>query len=281
MNGSVVSFRRPLVVLAASGLFLSGCDRQEPTDPLVEIPPAIEAPSAPRTVPVVTVLDRGALLTELRRAASAYAAQSRPEDTDPLVGKRFSVSIAFGCSGPEPVVDGQAEGLARATRGPEGQSIQLSMTPGDWTASALVGGSGGETWEAVEGFWITRPWMEQPGCPGATADPLASGPVAPSPQTFGLAAVFDAGGSRLDRRNGRAYVVSVRPEGEADVVEFPGEGYRLRLQGRMGAFPDGRAIRCRSAGPDQRPVCIAAVRLDRVAFEDADGSSLAEWRVGG
>ena len=192
------------------------------------------------------------------------------------------MTTAFGCRGPEPAAEGQAEGLARWSWAPERRAIQLTMTPGDWTQSALIAGAGGgEGWEAVEGFWIPRPWMETGGCPALTSDPLASGPAAPSPQTVGLAAVFEADGSRLERRNGRAYAVSVRPEGEAETVAAPKDGYRLRLEGRVAAFPDGRAIRCRAAGPDQRPVCIAAVRLDRVAFETADGAPLSEWRVGG
>ena len=53
------------------------------------------------------------------------------------------------------------------------------------------------------------------------------------------------------------------------------------LEGRLGAFPDGRTIRCHAEGPDQRPVCVAAVQLDRVAFEDgASGATLSEWRKG-
>ena len=48
----------------------------------------------------------------------------------------------------------------------------------------------------------------------------------------------------------------------------------------MAAFADGRAVRCRAAGPDQRPICIGAVQLDRVAFEDAQGAVLSEWRGG-
>ena len=60
----------------------------------------------------------------------------------------------------------------------------------------------------------------------------------------------------------------------------PTGGYRLILEGRMSAFADGRAIRCRASSPDQRPVCIGAVQLDRVAFEDAGGAVLSEWRPG-
>ncbi|MBX9615216.1 MAG: hypothetical protein K2X25_06435 [Caulobacteraceae bacterium] len=278
MNGSVESFSRPLVVLAASGLLLTACGRAEPDRPRVEVPPPVVAPAAPLPVPVITTLDRRALLDALRLAASNHAAGARSEGPDALVGKRFSVSLAFGCEGPQPVVEGQAEGLARWSWAPERRAIRLSMTPGDWTRSALVDGTG---WEAVEGFWIARPWLEGPGCPAPITDPLTSEQDPASPQTAGLAAVFETGGSRLERRDGRAYAVSVRPDGAAEAVTPPPDGYRLRLQGRIGAFPDGRAIRCRSAGPDQRPVCIAAVRLDRVAFEEAEGSSLAEWRVGG
>ncbi len=283
MNGSVDILRRPLVVLAASGLLLSACDRPERTEAPVDATPVIEAPLAPRIVPAPLTLDRRTLLDGLRRAASNYASGVRPQGVDALVGKPFSVVTAFGCRGPEPVAEGQAEGLARWSWAPERRAIQLSMTPGDWTRSALIVGAGGgdESWEAVEGFWIPRPWMEDGGCPALAADPLASGPVAPSPQTVGLAAVFDADGSRVERRNGRAYAYSVRPEGEAETVAAPADGYRLRLEGRVAAFPDGRAIRCRATGPDQRPVCIAAVRLDRVAFEDSAGETLSEWRIGG
>ena len=69
--------------------------------------------------------------------------------------------------------------------------------------------------------------------------------------------------------------------GDADrPAAIPDRGYRLVLEGRMGAFADGRAVRCRAAGPDQRPICIGAAQLDRVAFEDAQGAVLSEWRGG-
>lgn len=281
MNGSVDCVRRPLVVLAASGLLVSACDRPERPEVPVEATPIAEPTPAPQIVPAPLTLDRRALLDGLRRAASNYASGVSPQGTDALVGKPFSVTTAFGCGGPEPVVEGQAEGLARWSWAPERRAIQLSMTPGNWAGSALIAGSGDEGWEAVEGFWIPRPWMEDGGCPATAGDPLASGLPAPSPQTVGLAAVFDADGSRLERRNGRAYTHSVRPEGDAETVSAPTDGYRLRLEGRVESFPDGRAIRCRAAGPDQRPVCIAAVRLDRVAFEAASGQTLSEWRIGG
>ena len=122
-----------------------------------------------------------------------------------------------------------------------------------------------------------RPWLRADGCPSAQNPPPVGSPV--SPQTVGLVAVFTEDDSRMGRRNGRAYEFTVRGEGERPPVAPPG-GYRMVLEGRMAAFADGLAIRCRADGPDQRPVCIGAVRLDRVAFEDAQGAVLSEWRGG-
>ena len=195
-----------------------------------------------------------------------------------LAGRRFVVRQPFGCTGSSDSDEAASEGLAVVVQAAEGRGLRLSLAPGDWTESPLVAGSS-ETWEAAEGFWLTRPWMRAETCPVASAEPVAGDPVPPSPQTMGLAAVFEADGSRLGRRNGRAYSFVVR--GDADrPAAIPDGGYRLVLEGRMAAFADGRAVRCRAAGPDQRPICIGAVQLDRVAFEDAQGAVLSEWRGG-
>jgi hypothetical protein len=121
--------------------------------------------------------------------------------------------------------------------------------------------------------------MTSDGCPTVRGDPLQTGNVGGTPQTVGLAAIFEAGGSRVGRRNGRAYSFTVRPEGDAP-LKSPTQGYRLILEGRVASYPDGRAIRCAAAGPAQRPVCVIATKLDRVAFEDAEGKMLSEWRPG-
>lgn len=193
--------------------------------------------------------------------------------------------IPFGCTGPSHAIDDTAsDGLARWTWGPDRKTIQLSLTPGDWTGSALSFQPGAEAnaepvWEAVEGFWVPRPWLAAEACPDVRADLLQTGLGPASPQTVGIAAVFEAGGSRIGRRNGRAYAFTVRARGDQPLTAPPG-GYRLLLEGRVVGFPSGRAIRCRAAGPDERPVCVAAVQLDKVAFEDAAGATLSEWRPG-
>jgi hypothetical protein len=272
----VTPVRLPVVAAAAIGLLLSSCGKSdEPAAPPAPGPthPVDTGPGVP---PLNPALDRRALLSAVARAASNYAAGVRVTEADPLVGRQFDIRLAFGCEGPQ-VSGAEGGGLGRWSWSDDHQSIQLSLTPGDWTRSALIAGAGQDQWEAVEGFWVARPWTDAEGCPTVGGDPLASGPATPSPQTVGLAAVFKAGGSRISRRNGRAYVHSIRKAGDAPLIPL-NAGYRVRLQGRVATFPSGQAIRCRAASPDQRPVCVAAVQLDRVAFETAAGETLSEWR---
>lgn len=269
-----VSPRPSVVVIAASLLVLGACQREqaEPAEPeTVAAPPPIV------TIAPSPTLDRASLLQAMDLAASAYAA-GREVGGASLAGRRFVVRQAFGCGGPAASLaeTTAGEGLPALSWGDRRQSLKLSLAAGDWSQSVLIAGDA-ETWEAAEGFWLTRPWLRAEGCPVPHGDPLAQDQS--SPQTMGLAAVFNEGGSRTGRRNGRAYEFTVRGEGDKPPVA-PAQGYRLVLEGRMTAFADGRAIRCRAANPDQRPVCIGAVQLDRVAFEDAEGRMLSEWRDG-
>lgn len=275
MRSRAATLSFSLAALAVSVL-MTACQRQQP-EPAA---PVAEAPPAPVSLPVAPPppLGRVELLQAIDKAASAYAAGKAPEG-ESLAGRRFTVRQAFGCSGaaaPAPA-DQAADGLARWSWSRDRRALEIRLTPSDWTGSALMAGGDG-AWEAAEGFWLTRPWLRTDGCPGAKVDPLA-GPGVASPQSMGLVAVFERGGSRLGRRNGRAYAFTVRGDGDK-LPPLPIGGYRLVLEGRFVAFADGRAVRCRADGVDQRPVCVAAAQLDRVAFEAADGEVLSEWRVG-
>lgn len=251
--------------------------------PKTDLPANTQAATAESLKPValperVSALSRGELVSAADRAASLYAAGEVPARADPLVGRTVSLKIAFGCGGPAMPESPAVAGLAQWSWGSNGKTIELTMTPGDWAGSALIAGTGdAPDWEAVEGFWISRPWLASEGCP-AILQSTREDPIA-SPQTLGLAAVFEKGGSRIARRNGRAYAFTVRSIGGTP-LKVPQQGYRLILEGRITSFPDGRAFRCRAANPDQRPVCVFATKLDRVAFEDADGATLSEWRPG-
>ncbi len=267
----IVPPRPSVVALAASLIFLSACQRE---------PTAASAPVAePAQTPVVTVapapiLDRASLLQAMDIAASAFAAGQEVAGAS-LAGRRFVVRQAFGCGGPAANAPSQA-GLATVTWSENRESAKLTLTPGDWSQSALIAGDA-ETWEAAEGFWLARPWLRVNTCPAVQGGASLEAPSAA--QTVGLAAVFKEGGSRTVRRNGRAYEATLRADGDQPLTPSV-QGYRLVLEGRMTAFADGRAIRCRAVDADQRPVCIGAVQLDRVAFEDAEGKTLSEWREG-
>ncbi|WP_269714761.1 hypothetical protein [Caulobacter sp. NIBR2454] len=268
----------PMVVLAASAFALSACERQqEAMAPEPQSPPvAAVSPTPPQ--PPQPVVDRAALLEAMSVAASAYAAGQEPAG-EGLAGRRFVVRQVFGCGGPAPprAADAPGDGVGRWSWSQDRKAVQIDLAPADWSGSALIEG-GDQSWEAAEGFWLLRPWQLSGGCPAVTADPLASEPARPSPQSAGIAAVFDESSSRLGRRNGRAYTTALR--GEDGAPPATTGGYRLVLEGRFTAFASGRAVRCRAASPDQRPVCIAAARVDRVAFEDASGAVLSEWRAG-
>ena len=274
-----------LILASLLAVTLAGCKQQasEAANDVQTETPSPVGPSLPAPIPV---LSRGDLINAANLAASAYAAGENSAGTDPLVGRTFSVKVAFGCSGPAleaPAtgpVTGDASGLASWSLENEGETIELQMTPGEWAVSALMAGSPeAPNWEAVDGFWITRPWMSADPCPSVAGDPVQAADRRADPQTLGLAAIFETDGSRIGRRNGRAYTFTLRAKDDTP-LQPPANGYRLVLEGRVASFPDGRAIRCRATGPDQRPVCVAATRLDRVAFEGAEGNLLSEWRPG-
>ena len=275
---------RPALELISASLLaaaLAGCEQPAPqaVDDVQTETPAPARPSLPAPIPA---LSRGDLINAADIAGSAYAAGDKLSGTDPLVGRSFSVKIAFGCSGPTPAtaVTADPSGIASWSLKNEGEAIELQMTPGEWAGSALIaGGAEAPDWEAVDGFWITRPWLGSENCPSVAGDPLQTADRSVDPQTVGLAAIFETDGSRIGRRNGRAYTHTIRSTGGTP-LQPPAEGFRLVLEGRIASYPDGRATRCRAAGQDQRPVCVVATRLDRVAFEEANGKLLSEWRPG-
>lgn len=264
------------------GLVATSCTQPAPTpasdNRQVDAP--VAAPTTARVLPAPPALSRGDLVAAAAQAASAYAAGQPPAAVDPLAGRTFAIRMPFACNGRSAAagVDAPA-GLAQARIAADGKAVALTLTPGDWAGSAWLNDGERDRWEAVEGYWIPRPWLAAEGCPKIAMDPLSTTPAEVSPQTLGLAALHAADSSRIGRRNGRSYAFTV-PAAEGATPMVAADGYRLRLEGRVGQFADGRAIRCRAGGPDQRPVCVIAVKLDRVAFENAEGTVLSDWRTG-
>ncbi len=273
-----------LLILAAPGL--AQCDRDRPE-------PAPEAPVA-SPAPQPTALDRAGTIAALARAASTYAAGDASQEA--LIGRRFVVRLPFGCHGATETPD--HPGVASWSRTTDGQGIELRLNTSDWLATPPVDGADlAAAWANADGVWITRPWLSLDTCPPPppaidpapltiSDDETPSEPpkqVAPfaSEQTAGLVFYAPVDGSRIGRREGQPYVHLIRGEAHQPVPP-PTRGWRVLVEGRIGAFPDGRSIRCRAQARDARPICVAAVQVDKLAFEDGStGRQLAEWRPGG
>lgn len=242
--------------------------------------PAAAAPDAPTPVtalpPVKTTpppLSRTDLILEAEaRAAASPGAPSGGRDT--LVDRRFSLRIPFGCEGPQ-IGSGRAQ--AHYEVDAERRTLKLVARPVDLARHPLVTQSPeAKTIEALETFWVPRPWTRTDTCPPRRDRPASATPTPPSPQTLGLATISEVGASRLRRRAERPYeLVRKVPDDEPLPLSA---SYSLVLEGRLAAFPTGGAIRCWSESSEHRPVCVYAVALDRVAFETPDGELLAEWR---
>lgn len=246
--------------------------------------PAILSPLPPPTV------GRSGLLVAIDTARAAYAA-GQPDASSGLTGRRFTLRQAFGCASPAKAGPSAAAtsvaGVARWEWGRDHKTLEIGLTPADWATAPVL--SGETTWEAVEGYWLTWPWLQTEDCPVTPAPsapsgdfesstpPLVRPPANPTPLISGLAAMFAKDSSRVSRRDGKPFTLTLR--GAASLAP-PANGYRLVIEGRFSAFSDGQAIRCAASSPDEAPVCIAAAEVDRVAFEDADGKLLKEWRQG-
>lgn len=261
-----------LVVLVA---WLFSASRREDSEPVRPVSPSPAASAAPVATP--PPLSREALIQEARAVAAAFAAgeQRTLDGADPLVGRRFTLRVPFGCDGP---ASGSTAAQAYYEVDPERRTLKLVARPVDWSASPFgQGGDGPAAYEAIEGFWIPRPWTYAETCPpkGDATPSAASTPA--SAQTLGLATFFEVGGSRVQRRGGRPYEHVEKIESDAPLPL--GGSYRLVLEGKLAALPTGRAVRCWSESSEHRPICLFAAAIDRVAFEDQAGTMLAEWKM--
>jgi len=184
-NETMKSIRdMPFARVAIAGVMALGlaqCDR-EPRDPPVDAEPIVETPPPEPKVSTPASLDRAAFLGAISRAGSTYATGVAPAGADPLVGRTFAIRLPFGCGRPAAAAPAESEasstdaGLPSVTWGPENKTLVLTLTPGDWADTALIMGSGAaDRWEAVEGFWVTRPWLGSESCPRIARDPLRLG----------------------------------------------------------------------------------------------------------
>ncbi|WP_141395884.1 hypothetical protein [Sphingomonas spermidinifaciens] len=150
--------------------------------------------------------------------------------------------------------------------------------PGDWsTRPATTEADERDDAEAVEGYWVPRPWTSSETCPPRRQATITGAEAVTLPgQTLALAQFFDASDSRQARRGDKPFesVTRVAPE---DVQAE--RGFHLRISGRVAETPDGSPIACRQpAGSEQRPICVIAVKIDEVAIiNPVREETLATW----
>lgn len=250
---------------------------REPEPAPAPPPPAVAVAPAPAVIAPTPPLTRADLVSTATALAAAYSAgdAAAPAVKSPLAGRAFRIRIPFGCQGPRL---GYGAAQAFYELDPEARTLRLIARPGEWTSLPLFQQAlETKAVEAVEGFWIPRPWSTSESCPPERPRAVPATPSPPAAPSLGLARLFAAEDSRIGRRATRGYQKVIKLE--EDAPQRPPQGFRLLLEGRIGTFPDGRPARCWSESIDHRPVCIFAVSFDRVAFEAGDnGQLLAEWR---
>jgi hypothetical protein len=261
----------PLLVFAAVAL-LAACQQPQPSANVAE---PVEQPAPSLPVPRLEVLDRTGILSAVAHAASAQAAgadDSAAQRT--LDGRQFEFRIRFGCRGPSNELRDQWLGWSFDA---EERTLRMRAMPTLSTEDALVRELSGGEFEAVEGFWIPRPWLLQPTCPAASAargaPPETAATDAPQKTAvsnqvgeqekvaeplpkwprIGIAQFF----SETDPRTGRR---STRPYEALKTLE-PGQpiesqGYDLVLSGRLKALPDRRVVACLTKDWQSPPECV-------------------------
>lgn len=275
--------------------------------------PVMNAPALPLPEPA---LDRAGLLAAVASAASASAlGLDQQADQRRLDGRQFEVRIRFGCRGASADL---GEAWLGWTRDVEQNALRVRAQPTVSLEDPLVSGIAGEQVEAVEGFWIPRPWLMRAACPAgaATAPPQAQEQAEAQTQTQESkppaarakkpAAPDQDAGAAAEAKPRRADPVPVAPRvgiaqfftkadartGRRDGRAYeavktlePGapigsRGFDLVLSGRLQALPGRQVINCSAKSFDQPPECLVSARFDRVWIDQpGTGEVIAEWRA--
>lgn len=286
--------------LALAGSACTGNEQGQGPEENAADQPVVNLPVVPRPEPP---LDRAGLLAAVAQAASASASGVAQDPARQLDGRQFEVRIRFGCRGP-------TQDFEKAWLGwsfdAERRRLRVHARPTISADDPLVSAVNPAEFEAVEGFWIPRPWLLEAVCPAAVAvapkpeQPAAGGAPKPeqpqqpaagaakegAPQAaaadpvprwprIGLAQYFTETDARTGRRGDRAFeAIKTLEEGQP----LRSQGFNLVLSGRLRALPGGRVIGCSGQNPDSPPECIVSADFDRVWIENPDSREVvAEW----
>lgn len=267
-------------IAVGGGGFLLGRSTAEPMPGSSSAP--VAAPSAAATAEPILQgpLGRAEILALAEDAADAIAAGRQPgPDIAQADGRRFELRLPFGCAGS---AGENSTASMRWRYDAQNETLRLHVAPVVWTTADWWTGDAPAGVEAVEGFWVPRPWTSSEGCPAKAAIPTPGGtaPATLPEQSLALGQVFFADTARNSRRNGNPYRAAIH----VPAAQFGApEGFRLRITGRIAGNRATGPVRCRQpAGPNQRPICLVSVVFDEVAIENpANGETLSTWSLGG
>ena len=294
-----LKFRTGAVALLATIAAIVGC-RPVPQDNGASDGAANQETAPTPSLPVADPpLDRSGLLLAVARAASATAlGRNDISEQQGLDGQRFEMRIRFGCPAavlPQAVGESSDSSTAPFVTGfnPKDRTLRIRARPDLTRQEPWIATLGGEEVEAVEGFWIYRPWLLLAGCPAPLPDRLPPGgdgagragstpladPARPVAQArssrVGIAHFLTTSDPRTGRRNRRAYEATKVLDAER---RPSGQGYNLVLAGRLKKLPTRRVISCQSTSVNAPPDCVVSAQFDRVRIEWPDSSEvIAEW----
>lgn len=235
------------------------------------VPDFSSAPEHRRTLGRADIIELAATTAD-----ALVAGKPLPEQVRRAMGRRLELAVPFGCGGT--AEQGSLDPL-RWRYDDREEALRLHVEPTDWSPTdwGLQENAG---IEAIEGYWLARPWTSSSDCPKATNAGRSTGvePVTLAGQTLAIAQFFTAESKREGQRGGRAFETVQRiPRGELDVAA----GFRLVLSGRIDRVPGGGPVRCiQPGGIEQRPICVVAAKFDEARIENlATGEVVATWPI--
>lgn len=267
------------VLCIGGGGFLLGRGTLSPPPPVTNEVVAVPTPPEEPPPAETRTLGRADLAALAGQAADAAASGTPvPASVREAVGRQFDLELPFGCGGPANQMD--AAPLSWSYN-ETAEVLRIRVQPTTW-AAADWGIAAEAGVEAIEGFWIPRPWSSRGTCPPRTVQAAVAGsePVMLPGQTLALAQFVAGDGRREALRGERPFeLVQRMPRAEFD----GSQGFRVRLLGRIGSVAGTGPVRClQPAGIEQRPICVIAATLAEVRIENpADGAVLATWPIGG
>lgn len=263
-----------LLVVAGGGFVIGRNTAPQPAPVVTATPPPMPPP--PLTVVPPPTLERAALLGLVAKAADAAgSARPQPEELRSAVGRRFDLVLPFGCEGP-------VEGDRKTPFGWQYDAVRTTLRiwikPVRWERAIWPrvpeDADAGE--QAMEGFWIERPWSTATSCPTPSSESAVAA-VDPGQEHDEVAIA-----RRVEddaKTNARGYEIVKRMEpGDFD----PARGFTLRIVGRLLADGDGGPVQCvQPAGMQKRPQCLVRGDFAELRIENPKtGDVLGVWPLG-